>query len=258
MDRDLVKLIAESLAPCVSGFDVKKFVSSATRGLKSLELKDRAKHIALAMAQQLPEDFNELSPLLIRSMGPKLKSTGGNGLSPFFYFPHSQLISMFAHTHFSSGMQANYELTQRFTAEFSIRPMLIEHETRCLKKLARWTVDPNPHVRRLVSEGTRPRLPWAMHLKRFQQDPAPVIPLLEKLKNDSSLYVRRSVANHIGDIAKDNLDIALDICDQWLVQASSLKSSEQSENRKWIIRHALRNPAKKGIRLALQIRSKAS
>ena len=109
--------------------------------------------------------------------------------------------------------------------------------------------DPDPHVRRLCSEGTRPRLPWAQKINALVLDPSPSLPILEKLKDDDDLYVRRSVANHVGDIAKDNLELALKLCMNWL--------DESSKELKWVIRHALRHPAKKMNKEALAIRKMA-
>jgi 3-methyladenine DNA glycosylase AlkC len=257
MDGRLVKLIGESLANVVGKFDRRKFQRSAERGLKALELKERAAHIARAMAEQLPDDFDELSPVLVRSFGPELTATEGNGLGPFFYLPHSHLIAEYGAGYLESGMAANYELTKRFSAEFSIRPFLIRYRAKALQRLKRWANDPNPHVRRLVSEGTRPRLPWAMRLPEFQQNPRLSLPLLESLKGDPELYVRRSVANHLGDIAKDHLPVVCDLCEEWL-QGVAGDADARADNRRWIIRHALRHPAKKQHRRALRIRAAAS
>jgi len=146
-------------------------------------------------------------------------------------------------------MNAQYELTKRFTCEYSIRPFIINDEARTMNVLYKWMNDPDPHVRRLASEGTRPRLPWAMKIDSFVNDPSPSISILEQLKNDSDLYVRRSVANHVGDIAKDNLDLALDLCENWLGDAST--------ELKWVIRHAVRNPLKKGNERAIELRKAA-
>jgi len=258
MDRKLIALIGESLAGAVPGFDVQRFLARAVRDLSKLELKERALNIAHAMAEQMPASFDKLSPLLIQSFGPPLEQTEGNGLAPFFYFPHTHLIAAYGVAKFESGMAANYEITKRFTAEFSIRPFLIEHRSKCLKVLKGWAKDSNAHVRRLVSEGTRPRLPWAMRLPEFQADPHLSLPLLETLKDDPELYVRRSVANHLGDIAKDHLDTALDVCEEWLEELKGLGDEAQSENRRWIVRHAVRHPAKKGIARAVKIRAMAS
>jgi 3-methyladenine DNA glycosylase AlkC len=258
MGRRLVTLIGESLANVAPGFETKRFKSHALRGLKELELKDRALNIAHAMAEQLPSDFDELAPLLIRSLGLPLEATSDNGLAPFFYLPHAQLVATYGVSTFDSGMLANYELTRRFTAEFSIRPFLIKHRTKCLKLLKRWAKDPDPHVRRLVSEGTRPRLPWAMRLREFQDDPNLAFPLLESLKDDPELYVRRSVANHVGDIAKDHEEFAFDVCQKWLDELTGSNDLAQSKNRRWIVRHAVRHPAKKRNPRAVAIRKAAA
>jgi 3-methyladenine DNA glycosylase AlkC len=258
LDGNLVALIGESLAETVPGFDIERFHARAVPDLDKLELKERALCIAHAMAEQMPASFDELSPLLIKSLGPPLRATEGNGLAPFFYFPHAHLIAAYGVSSFNSGMTANYEITKRFTAEFSIRPFLIEHRSKCLKVLKRWARDDNPHVRRLVSEGTRPRLPWAMRLPEFQADPNLSLPLLEMLKDDPELYVRRSVANHLGDIAKDHLETALDVCEKWLKEQKPRCDDAVAENRRWIVRHAVRHPAKKEHARAIEIRALAS
>lgn len=258
MNGQLVKLIGVSLAEVTPGFDTPTFQKRAKRNLNKLELKERALNIAHAMAEQLPEDFDELAPLLIKSLGPKLQATEQNGLAPFFYFPHSQLIAEYGTDHLESGLKVCYELTQRFTAEFCIRPFLIAHRDKSLKQLKRWTKDANPHVRRLVSEGTRPRLPWAMRLRDFQDDPGYTLPLLESLKDDSELYVRRSVANHLADIAKDHPAVAYEVCHKWLSEIEAMQKPEQIKNRRWVLRHAVRLPAKKEVPAALAIRKAAA
>lgn len=257
MDRKLVVLIGESLADVVPGFNRKGFESTAMRGLNKLELKQRARHIACAMCEQLPANFVEASALLIQSFGPELEATEGNGLAVFFYLPHAQFIAEHGVSTFESGMVANNEITKRFSAEFSIRPFLINHRAKCLTRLAKWAKDTNPHVRRLVSEGTRPRLPWAMRLPEFQADPNHTLPLLELLKDDAELYVRRSVANHLGDLAKDHLETVLDVCEAWLSELQDNRATA-AEERKCLIRHAVRHPAKQGHKRATQIRALAS
>lgn len=147
-------------------------------------------------------------------------------------------------------MNALYALTARFTSEFAIRIFLIQHQDRTLSQIMEWTSDPNPHVRRLCSEGTRPRLPWGKRVPSLITSPRLTIPILEALKNDPSLYVRRSVANHLGDIAKDHPDTAFGVCERWLRE-------EASPDLRWVIRHAVRYPAKKGIASALTIQAVA-
>ncbi len=258
MDHKLVALIGDSLAAVVPGFDVRRFQDGASKGLDNLELKERALHIAHAMAEQMPTSFDEAAPLLVNALGPPLERTEGNGLAPFFYFPHTHLIATYGVSSFESGMTANYEITKRFTAEFSIRPFLIQHRSKCLKVLKHWAKDGDAHVRRLVSEGTRPRLPWAMRLPEFQADPHLSLPLLELLKDDPELYVRRSVANHLGDIAKDHLEFALDVCEAWLNEVKNSSDELTTNHRRWIVRHAVRHPVKKGNARAIRIRAMAA
>jgi 3-methyladenine DNA glycosylase AlkC len=258
MGRPLVRLIGESLSEVVPGFDRRRFGREAARDLDGLELKGRAAAIARAMAGQMPASFDDLVPLLIESLGPPLERTDGNGLAPFFYLPHTELIAVHGASCFESGMAANYEITKRFTAEFSVRPFLVRHRSKCLRLLKRWARDDDPHVRRLVSEGTRPRLPWATRLPEFQADPNLALPLLEILKDDRERYVRRSVANHLGDIAKDHPAVMFDVCERWLRELKRSADAAAAENRRWVVRHALRHPAKKGNARAIAIRKAAS
>ena len=144
-----------------------------------------------------------------------------------------------------ASMQAQYALTQRFTAEFSIRPFLEQHPQATLAPLRQWAFDASPQVRRLVSEGTRPRLPWASRLREFQKDPTPVLALLELLKDDVDLYVRRSVANNLNDIGKDHPVLLTQTAQRWLDGAGT--------ERQWIVRHALRSAVKRGEAGALAV-----
>ena len=259
MGLNLVRLIAQSFAEIVPKFDGRSFEQTAMDGLGALELSRRARQIGLALAEQLPQSFSEACPLLLASFGPELTRAEGNGLAPFFYLPHSHVIIERGLADFENGMRANYELTKRFSAEFSIRPFLTKYPNESLKLLKRWTKDPNAHVRRLVSEGTRPRLPWAGRLREFQQNPQRMLPLLELLKDDPELYVRRSVANHLADILKDHPDVVYETCEQWLKEITKKSTPvEIVKSRKWMIRHAVRLPAKKEDDRALELRVKAS
>jgi len=258
MSTRLIQLIGESLAGAAPRFDAARFRREAGAGLDELELKERAAWIAAAMAAQLPARFVDAAPLLIRSFGPELTATQDNGLATFFYLPHSQFVAERGVECFDSGMRVNYELTKRFTAEFSIRPLIAAQTEKSLELLAAWTSDANPHVRRLVSEGTRPRLPWAMRLAAFQSRPELTLPLLERLKDDPELYVRRSVANHLADVLKDHPELAYAVCDRWLDEIDSPQfDRQQAAARRWIVRHAVRLPAKKEEGRALRLRARA-
>jgi 3-methyladenine DNA glycosylase AlkC len=136
-------------------------------------------------------------------------------------------------------------VTKRFTAEFSIRAYIDRYPERTLAVLRDWANDDNVHVRRLVSEGTRPRLPWAPRLRRFQADPTPVLELLEMLKDDPEEYVRRSVANNLNDISKDHPGLVVALAGDWWSNGDS--------NRRRLVRHGLRTMVKAGDPGALAV-----
>ncbi len=226
-------------------FDGAAFLKDALHGYETLDLTPRAWHIAKALRKHLPSDYPEAIRILLLSLGPPLTSTEKFGMAPFLYLPHVLFVTRFGVDHFEPSMRAQYELTQRFSAEFSIRVFLEQHQERTLERLRVWATDSNPHVRRLVSEGTRPRLPWAPRLQGFQKDPSSVLALLATLKDDPELYVRRSVANNLNDIGKDHPALLVDVCRRWLIDATA--------ERRWLVTHALRSSIKRGDASALAL-----
>jgi len=255
-DDRLVRLIGQSFNAVHDGFELRRFRKRACEGLGDGTMIERAAHIADALADELPDDFAAASEVLIAALGPPLTSTDGNGLRGLFYMPHASYVAKHGPAHFEAGMAANYELTRRFTAEFSVRPFIERHQRRTLARLRKWTKDADPHVRRLCSEGTRPRLPWAARLPVLQADPALAGPLLDALKDDPELYVRRSVANHLGDVCKDHPDEVYALCERWLREVEGA-DGQRAKQRHWMIRHAVRLPAKKRVPEALDLRARA-
>lgn len=242
---EIPQQIAEQIKAVDNRFDDRAFMRDALAGYDALDLMARGRHLAQALHQHLPDDYEQAITLLVASFGERLERDEGNSMAPFLYLPHSFYISQYGLGHFEASMQAMYQLTQRFTAEFCIRPFLEQHTQATLERLHHWAEDDNEHIRRLVSEGCRPRLPWASRLRNFQKNPAPVLALLEKLKDDPALYVRRSVANNLNDIGKDHPDQLLETAADWLQQAST--------ERLWIVRHALRSQIKQGHPQALKL-----
>lgn len=211
IDGDLVRVAARHLRRVQADFPAQRFVRLATDGLGALELKQRVRHLANALAATLPADFAAAASVLERSLAPPREDTDlgklapcDEGLAGWIVWPMTEFVAMRGISEPARALQALHALTQRSTAEFAIRPFLVEHEALTLRTLRSWLSDPSAHVRRLVSEGTRPRLPWGMRLSRFVADPSPTLPLLAALQDDTSDYVRRSVANHLNDIAKDH------------------------------------------------------
>lgn len=237
--------IAAMIARVHPAFPAKAFLRDALNGYAALELMPRGRHIARALRTHLPQPVPAALDILLASLDAPRPETGGSGLAPFLYLPHTVYVAEYALDHFEDAMRAQHALTQRFTAEFSIRPFIERHPQRTLARLREWAGDPSPHVRRLVSEGTRPRLPWAPRLRALQRDPRPALELLELLKDDPELYVRRSVANHLNDIGKDHPQLLAAIAKRWLKDASP--------ERAWIVRHALRSAIKRGDAGALAV-----
>ncbi len=258
LDREAIECLVHNISLVFPEFDGDSFRRAALDGLKPLAILQRGKHLARVLREHLPARYEEAADILIRSLTPPMSQTDDLGLAVFFYLPHVSFVATYGldaehnggRDPFEVSMKAQYELTRRFSAEFSMRPYLIKWPERTLARLMEWTRDADPHVRRLCSEGARPRLPWAMRIPAFVKDPTPVLPILEVLKDDDDLYVRRSVANHIGDIAKDHPALAFEICERWVTGASA--------ERKWMIRHAVRHPAKKGVAAALRLRKLAA
>jgi len=257
LGQEAVDCLAYNISLVFTEFDTESFCRDALNDIEPLGIVERGQRIAKTLHKYLPEKYEAAVEVLLASLTPPLSNTEDNGLEVFFYLPHVSFVAEYGLNSennngidpFEVSMKAQYELTKRFSAEFSIRPFLIQAQERTLTQLLEWTSDPDPHVRRLCSEGTRPRLPWAKRIPSFILNPSPVLPIIEILKDNRSLYVRRSVANHLGDIAKDHPDLVFEICERWLVDSSN--------DMKWLIRHALRHPAKKGNKTALKLRKSA-
>ena len=258
IDKEAIHCLALNIQGVMKSFQVDDFFDMAIDGIEPLSLMQRGKHVAKALKIFLPENYSEAITILLASLTPEDSLAEEFGLAQFFYLPHSFYIAEYGqdkkyndgHDPFDVSMHAMYELTKRFTAEFAIRNFIINQQNRSMEQLNQWLNDDNPHVRRLCSEGSRPKLPWGKRIQSFIEDPSPTKTILEQLKDDPSLYVRRSVANHLGDIAKDHPEYVFSICEQWL-------SQQASPELKWLIRHAVRHPAKKQNAKAIQIRKLA-
>ncbi|HBF39181.1 MAG TPA: hypothetical protein DDW50_17910 [Firmicutes bacterium] len=135
---------------------------------------------------------------------------------PYLFFPDFVTAYGLSGEYWELSMKALERFTQHSSSEFAIRPFILSEPERAMKQMLQWSVHPNEHVRRLSSEGRRPRLPWSMDLPIFKKDPSPVLKILENLKADPSLYVRKSVANNLNDIAKDHPELVLKTARQWM------------------------------------------
>lgn len=241
----LVDRMAAHLKRAQRSFDARRFTALSVQGLEALEMKARAMQLADALEATLPQDFGRACDMLEAALAPpwpgdRLGSDDPcrDGLEGWALWPAGEFVARRGLGDVDRSLRALHAITQRFSAEFAIRPFIAAQPDRVFPVLQRWTGDPSAHVRRLVSEGSRPRLPWGLQLKTLVADPAPTLPLLAALQDDASEYVRRSVANHLNDIAKDHPAIVVD----WV----RTRLPDAPRERQSLLRHASRTLIKQG------------
>ena len=224
----LIERMADHLSRA-GRFDRAAFLDHALTGLDDLEMMDRSRQISAALDRGLPADPGAALDTLLAALHPRTDwplsdmASDDTGLASWAVAPMADWVARNALHTPDAGLAALRQMTMRFSAEFAIRPFFRDHPDLTLHTVTGWLADPNPHVRRLVSEGSRPRLPWGIRLHRFVQDPAPLIPLLTALRDDPSDYVRTSVANNLNDIAKDHADLVADLAADWMAGAGPLR-----------------------------------
>jgi 3-methyladenine DNA glycosylase AlkC len=242
----LAEKLGDSVRSVYPAFPLRAFLTSVAERVEPLELKGRVALIAQCLRGSLPDDYREALSILLLILGPELTDEEGMFNHGYHLMPVARFVEVFGIDHFNESMQAMREITKRHTAEYAIRPYLNRYPDRVLAMLRKWTRDKNQNVRRLVSEGTRTRLPWAQQLQIFVEDPRPVIELLDLLKDDSSRFVQKSVANNLNDIGKDHPELAVDVARGW-------QKASPTENTQWIIKHGLRGLTQRGHEGALSV-----
>jgi len=234
--KDSMGAFADTIGKVYPNFNKRKFLDHIFDGtFKAMEFMERSKHVTLCLHEALPQSYNEALDIL-KTAAPLVK--GAEALSLPDY------VATYGMDESDLSLPALGYITKYITAELAIRPFLDSDPEKAMAFMVEWAGDKNDNLRRLASEGCRPRLPWAMALPKFKKDPSPILPVLEKLKNDKSENVRRSVANNLNDISKDNPKIALGVCKKWY--------GESAETDK-IVKHACRTLLKAGNKQALMI-----
>lgn len=237
IDRELVEKIALLIQQQDSHFSKQKFINHVlNKNWNSLELKQRVRHITESLSLFLNVHTFKQQISILKHVAPHVRGLGG------MIFP--DFIEVYGQNDLKQSVAALKFFTPFFSSEFAIRPFIQKYPEQMMETLLLWTQDSNEHVRRLASEGCRPRLPWSFPLNNFKKDPSPVLKVLELLKNDPSLYVRKSVANNLNDISKDHPQLVLKLATLWI---------DQSDATNWILKHALRTLLKKGDQKALSL-----
>lgn len=248
-NKDLIDRMANVISRVSDDFDLKTFVNLAKTGLEDLEMMARSEQISKALDRALPGDFEDQIAVLVAALHPTKTSelsdmeTDDQGIAGWAVAPLGAFIARNGMDDPRASLAALREMTMRFSAEFAVRPFIQNHPDVAMEHILTWSRDDNHHVRRLASEGSRPLLPWGIKLHDFVRDPSPMLPVLTRLRDDPSEYVRKSVANHLNDISKDHPDLISELAFDWLNDAPATRVK--------LVKHACRGLIKAGNPKAL-------
>ena len=244
-DEELGLMLARKIEPHYPGFQTQSFVEEIESSVGSLELKQRVEAISDGLFRHLPSDFCRALGILEKILGPENPKETGMFTEGYWIMPIAFYVEKYGLENYEESMRFIEEVTKRNTGEYAVRPFLLARPEQTLEIARKWSQDRNSHVRRLASEGLRPRLPWAKKVTIFIQDPTPVFLVLENMKSDASAYVRKSVANNLADFLKENYEATISYLAKWKPNAS--------KETQWIIKHALRNEIKKNNPVAIRL-----
>jgi 3-methyladenine DNA glycosylase AlkC len=232
---EFVSKLAESVVTVYPQFDLARFQKAViNKDWEDRALKDRMRRISVCLGDFMPE-YTKAVKLLMQV---------AHQFRDFTSMVFADFVEVHGLEHPDESLEALELFTKYSSSEFAIRPFIIRYEEKTMGRMLAWSKDENHQVRRLSSEGCRPRLPWAMALPKYKNDPSPILEILKNLKDDESAYVRKSVANNINDITKDNPALALKWSKSWY---------GKSQHTDWIIKHGLRTLLKNGNEEALKI-----
>lgn len=235
-NQNFFDIFTETLIQIKSDFDKKSFLKCIyDNEWENRELKQRMRHISIVLKNHLSENFDKNSDVILRLI-PQLEKNGIKEHNiEFMFLP--DFIELYGLGNYDKSIKAFEQITQFTSCEFAVRPFIIKYEVKMIKQMHLWSNHKHPMVRRLATEGCRPRLPWAMAIPSLKNNPVPIIPILERLKNDKSESVRRSVANNLNDISKDNPNTVIKIVKDW---------QGKTKETDWLIKHACRTLLKQG------------
>lgn len=227
---------ADVVSQVVPAFEKEEFLTSIfDADWEERELKQRMRHISITLHTHLAQDYDESIAQLLKILA-QLQVKGIRETSiEFMFFP--DFIELYGLDHFDTSVNAFETVTQFTSCEFGVRPFIIKYPQQMIQRMADWSQHEQATVRRLSTEGCRPRLPWAMAIPDLKKDPTPILPILERLKDDRSESVRRSVANNLNDISKDHPELVLDLAQRW---------QGKSKEVNWVVKHACRTLLKQG------------
>lgn len=258
IDAALVRRLAAATTSVWPGFPSERFVTTCTDGLDGLELKARIAHVAAGLQRCLPEKFTEAAAVVdaVLELPPSDDVDGPGGLSGWDLWPLQEWIALIGRAEPDVALELMARLTRYASGEFAIRPFIDDDPAGCLERFEGWIRRDDEHVRRLVSEGTRPKLPWAPRLATADRDPSYAVALLDRLVDDDAEYVRRSVSNHLNDLCRVAPLLALEAAGRWNERAVAARDREDEPTASkldWVIRRGLRTLVKAGDRDAMRL-----
>jgi 3-methyladenine DNA glycosylase AlkC len=230
--ENLAILLAEKISTVYKKFDTKGFVRDTKKQVVGKSYTQRIEVIANLLKQYLPEKYTEALAILIKILGPENEEETGMFTNFYWLMPVGKFVEKYGLDNFSESIKAIEEITKRNTGEYAIRPFARKYSVKTLTVCTKWAKSKNFHLRRLASEGLRPKLPWAPKLDVWNDHPKPIFEILELLKEDEIKFVKKSVANHVRDWVKVNPKETGKLITRW--------SKSKNENTKWILKHAHR------------------
>jgi len=238
-DEKYIDLLSQTVALVYKNFDTSLFQSALfNNSWNTLELKERMRHISLTLHQYLPQEYKQSIPILKKVFS---KMNYSYGLENMIF---QDYVEVYGLDELNISLSALEHFTVNSSSEFAIRRFIIKYPKESMKQMKIWAKSENEHIRRLASEGCRPRLPWAIALENFKKNPKDVLEILELLKDDTSKYVQKSVANNLNDISKDHPQIVQSLSKKWL---------EENPERVAILKQACRTLLKSSDTLSLEL-----
>ncbi len=229
---NLAQLLAEKIGKVYPEFNADRFIQDTDKRTVGQTYTQRVATLAELLKNYLPADYKKALPVLMAVLGKENPNETGMFTHYYWILPIGKFVQEYGIEHFELSMKAIEEITKRNTGEYAVRPYIRKYPEASLKIIEKWAKSPNFHLRRLASEGLRPKLPWATKLDTFIENPAPVFRVLEWLKEDEILFVKKSVANHLTDWLKVNREAVLPLIERWKTSANP--------HTQWIIKRATR------------------
>ena len=229
---NLAQLLAEKIGKVYPEFNADRFIQDTDNRTVGQTYTQRVATLAELLKNYLPADYKKALPVLMAVLGKENPNETGMFTHYYWILPIGKFVQEYGIEHFELSMKAIEEITKRNTGEYAVRPYIRKYPEASLKIIEKWAKSPNFHLRRLASEELRPKLPWATKLDTFIENPAPVFRVLEWLKEDEILFVKKSVANHLTDWLKVNREAVLPLIERWKTSANP--------HTQWIIKRATR------------------